>query len=97
MNKQNITADFVYGQLRVAAVAFLAYAAGKGWLQPADVTFYTAMLTSFGPLIVAWGLSIYANLGKVYIPVDSTAAAVAKVEKEDGTKTEMVNAVKDNA
>lgn len=65
--------DFVLGQLRLALTAFIAYAGGKGWFTPADSTLALAMLTSLGPLIAPWLLSIYSNYGTKKVPQSATA------------------------
>lgn len=74
------TYDFVMGQLRVALVAALAFAGGKGWLTPTDAGAITAIATGLGPLIIPWLWSVFANLGVVHVRSDSAAATVAKVE-----------------
>lgn len=76
-----MTPDFIYGQLRLAAVAFLAYAGGRGWLTPADAGLLTALGTSLGPLLLPWIWSIAVNIGVVHVAVGSAAAKVAEVEK----------------
>lgn len=78
---QQITPDFIYAQLRVAAVAVIAYAGGKGWLTPADAGLLTALGTSLAPIIIPWAFSIYSNLGVVHVASNSAAASVANVEK----------------
>lgn len=83
LEMQTITPDFMLAQLRLAAVAFLAYAGGKGWLTPADAGLLTALGTSLGPIIIPWAFSIYANLGTKKINTNSAAAIVANVEKTD--------------
>ena len=76
-----MTPDFILGQLRLAAVAMLAYAGGRGWLTPADAGLLTALGTSLGPLLVPWIWSIASNVGVVHVAVGSAAAQVAEVEK----------------
>lgn len=78
-----MTPDFILGQLRLAAVAFLAYAGGKGWLTPSDAGLLTALGTALGPLIVPWAWSIYSNVNVVHVATNSAAAKVAEVEKTD--------------
>lgn len=75
-----ITYDFVMGQLRVALVAALAYASGKGWLTPTDAGALTAVATGLGPLMVPWAWSVFVNLGVVHVQSGSAAATIAKVE-----------------
>jgi hypothetical protein len=76
-----MTADFILGQLRLAAVAVLAYCGGKGWLTPADSTLLVALGSSLGPVLIPWAMSIYANLSVVHVTTGSAAAQVAEVEK----------------
>jgi hypothetical protein len=76
-----MTPDFILGQLRLAAVAILAYCGGKGWLTPSDSTLLVALGTSLGPILVPWALSIYTNVGIVHVASSSAAAEVAQVEK----------------
>ena len=76
-----MTPDFIMGQLRLAAVAILAYCGGKGWLTPADAGLLTALGTSLAPLVVPWVWSIVANVGVVHVNAGSSAAKVAEVEK----------------
>lgn len=78
-----MTPDFILGQLRLAAVAFLAYAGGKGWLTPADAGLLTALGTALGPILVPWAWSIYSNMNVVHVATGSAAAQVAEVEKTD--------------
>ena len=76
------TYDFVMGQLRIALVAGLAFAGGKGWLTPTDAGAITAVATGLGPLVIPWICSVYANLGVVHIASGSSAAVVAKIEAQ---------------
>jgi hypothetical protein len=62
---------FFLGQLRLALVAIIAYAGGKGWLTPTDAGLATAMLTSLGPLLGPWAWSIYANINSKLVPQHS--------------------------
>lgn len=80
---QTITPDFLMSQLRLALVALLAYGGGKGWFTPADTTFYLALASSLGPVIVPWAWSIFSNLGRVSVVSGSAAAQVAAIEKRD--------------
>ena len=80
---QPITLDFLMGQLRLAAVAALAYGGGRGWFTPADASLLTALGASLGPIIVPWAWSIFSNLGTVRVNNGSAAAVVAKVEAVD--------------
>lgn len=76
-----MTPDFILSQLRLAAVAILAYAGGRGWLTPADSTLLVALGTSLGPLFIPWAMSVFANVGVVHVTSGSAAAQVAEVEK----------------
>lgn len=80
---QTITPDFMLAQLRFAGGVIVAYAAGRGWLTPADVGLITSLGASLGPIAFMWALSIYANLGTRKISTNSAAAVVAAVEKTD--------------
>lgn len=75
-----MTPDFLMSQLRLFAVALIAYLGGRGIFTPADSTFALAALTSLGPIIVPYAMSIYANINKVKVPANSQAAAVAATE-----------------
>ena len=74
------TYDFVMGQLRIALVAGLGFAGGKGWLTPSDAGALMAIATALGPLIVPWAWSIVSNLGVIHVASGSAAAKVAAVE-----------------
>jgi hypothetical protein len=74
------TYDFIMGQLRIALIAGLAYAGGKGWLTPTDATLLTTMATALGPVLLPWAWSFFTNLGVVHVSSGSAAAAMAKVE-----------------
>ena len=78
-----MTPDFILGQLRLAAVALLAYAGGRGWLTPADAGLLTALGTSLGPILVPWVWSIASNINVVHVTTGSAAAQVATVEKDN--------------
>lgn len=77
------TYDFVMGQLRIALVATLAFAGGKGWLSPTDAGAITAIATGLGPLVIPWVWSIAANAGVIHVASGSAAAKVAEVEKTE--------------
>ena len=70
-----MTPAFFAGQLRLAMVAFFAYAGGRGWLTPQDAGFATAMITAVGPLVLPWAWSIYTNINKKLVPHDAIAIA----------------------
>lgn len=74
-----MTQDFVMGQLRLALVAALAFAGGKGWITPADAGFATAMMTSLGPLFAPWLWSIFVNINRKSVPKNSVAVSVTDV------------------
>lgn len=68
-----MNSDFILAQLRVAAVAVIAYAGGRGWFTPADSALATALLTSIGPIIAPWIASIYATYGTKKVPQNAIA------------------------
>lgn len=88
-----ITPDFMLAQLRLAAVAIIAYLSGRGIFTPADATLATALLTAIGPILAPWLLSIYSNLGTVKVSNGSKAAVVAAVEKTTDSKAAAINAI----
>lgn len=101
---QPVNSDFVFGQLRVAAVALIAYLSGRGIFTPADAGLATAMLTAFGPILAPWLASIYATYGTVKVGTSSVAAQVAETEKNishftnvtpEAAKAALVQTVKD--
>lgn len=63
-----MTQTFFLGQLRLALVAIMAYAGGKGWLTPTDAGLATALITSLGPLVGPWVWSVYANINSKLVP-----------------------------
>lgn len=67
--------DFFMGQLRIAAVALISFAGGKGWLSNADSSTVTALLPVIGALIGPWAWSIYRNINMKLVPKDSVAIA----------------------
>lgn len=71
--------SFVMGQLRLALVALLAFAGGKGWLTPQDSTFALALASALGPLFVPWAWSIMSSLGKKMVPNESVAVSADNV------------------
>jgi hypothetical protein len=58
-------------QLRVIILVGIAYAAGKGWLSPADSTALTSVLAPLGVIIGPWLWSIYSNFNSKLVPKDS--------------------------
>lgn len=74
-----MTQDFVMGQLRLALVAILAYAGGKGWLTPQDATLITALATSMGPVLVPWAWSIMRNVNNKMVPKEAIAISPQSV------------------
>jgi len=74
--------DFIFGQLRVAAVAIIAYLSGRGIFTPADATLATGLLTALGPILAPWLASIYATYGTVKVGTGSVAAQVAVTEQK---------------
>ena len=79
-----MTQDFFLGQLRLIAVAVIAYFTGTGKLSSADGTLIGAVgapaLLLFGP----WLWSIYSNLNRKLVPKDSVA-----IQHTDGTKPDL--------
>lgn len=65
---QPLTPDFVFTQLRIAAIAGIAYAGGAGYFSPAGVTLATALVMSLLPIAVPWAFSIWANWRMVKVP-----------------------------
>lgn len=63
-----MTMDFFLGQLRLALVAALAYAGGKGWLTPTDSGLAMALITSLGPIVGPWLWSVYVNINGKIVP-----------------------------
>ena len=84
--------DQVLGALRVVVPALLAYAAGKGWLTPAQVSSIVSALPDIAAVIVLVGgttMSILAhtNAAKVTsvatLPPSDVTAAMANVSSAD--------------
>lgn len=88
-----MNADFINSQLRVFAIALIAYLSGRGVFTPADAGLATATLTAFGPMLAPWFASLYVNYGMVKVSTDSKAAAVAAVEKVTDSKEAAIAAV----
>lgn len=82
-----MTQDFFLGQLRLIAVAILAYVSGAGYLTPAGSGLATAILTPIGLLIGPWIWSLYVNVNKKLVPANSVA-----IEKEATVGTAVVGA-----
>ena len=78
---QQITAEFVYTQLRIVLIGGVSYAAGKGWFTPTDATFAGVVITSILPLLVPWFFSTYVSWGTTKVPLNSVAAQVAVTEQ----------------
>lgn len=74
-----MTYDFFMGQLRLIAVALIAFATGKGWLSSADATFISALLPPIGAICGIWIWSIYRNVNSKLVPKDSVAIAAESV------------------
>ena len=75
-----MSSDFLLSQLRVFAVALIAYLSGRGVFTPADAGLATAALTAFGPILAPWLASMYATYGTVKIGTGTVAAQVAVTE-----------------
>lgn len=65
--------DFFMGQLRIAAVALIAFAGGKGWITKDDSGTIVSLLPVIGALLGPWAWSIYRNLNMKLVPKDSVA------------------------
>lgn len=74
-----MTQDFFLGQLRLMAIATIAYAAGRGWLTSADSGFISALMIPIGLLFGPWLWSIYRNINMKLVPKDSVAIAADNV------------------
>lgn len=90
-----MTLEFFTSQLRVFAVALIAYLGGRGIFTPADSTLAIAGVTSLGPIVVPWLFSIYTNYGVKKVPVNSiaieTAPQAATGTPEGPAKTELAS------
>lgn len=93
-----MTQDFFLGQLRLIAVAVIAYFTGTGKLSSADGTLIGAagapVLLLFGP----WLWSIYSNVNRKLVPKDSVAIARGDVVANGDLKPgDTVSTPKDTA
>lgn len=79
-----MTMDFFLGQLRLALVAALAYAGGRGWLTPTDSGFAVALITSLGPIVGPWLWSVYVNINGKIVPKDSVAIHLLDLPLDPG-------------
>ncbi|MEB2649692.1 hypothetical protein SOP86_29025, partial [Pseudomonas canadensis] len=78
--------DFFMGQLRVLAIAGIAYAGGKGWLSSGDSATLTNILPVIGALAGPWLWSIYRNLNMKLVPKDSVAIAKGAIDNPETAK-----------
>lgn len=67
---QPLTPDFVGAQLRLFAMALIAYLSGKGVFTPVDAGFAAAVVTSLGPIAVPYVVSTVANWGVIKVPAN---------------------------
>lgn len=74
-----MTQTFFLGQLRLMAVAIIAYGTGKGWFTPADSGLISGLLGPIGLLAGPWLWSIYSNVNSKLVPKDSVAIAADHV------------------
>lgn len=72
-----MTQDFFLGQLRLIAVAVIAFCAGKGWLSTDTTTLMGTLLAPVGLLFGPWAWSIYSNFNRKLVPHDAPASNVA--------------------
>ena len=79
-----MTQDFFLGQLRLIAVALIAFSTGKGWLSAADSSLAGAILPPIGLLLGPWLWSIYSNINKKLVPHNSVA-----IQHTDGSKPDL--------
>lgn len=68
-----MTQQFFLGQLRLIAIALIAYATGRGWLSTTDSSLLGAILPPVGLIIGPWIWSIYSNLNMKLMPKNSIA------------------------
>ncbi len=80
-----MNADFIYAQLRVALVAGIAWAGGKGYFTPADSTLAFALVTSLLPIAAPWFASLYATWGTKKVPQQSIAIAASTAKVDNST------------
>lgn len=78
--------DFFMGQIRLALVALLSYAGGKGWLTPNDANTITAIAAALGPIVVPVLWSWSANWRRKMVPSDSIAISRDSVENPHNAK-----------
>jgi hypothetical protein len=93
-----MTQDFVMGQLRMALMALVAFAGGKGWLTPTDSGLVIAFVTAVGPIFAPWIWSIVVNINTKRAPqqavvidpvitTDNITKKTATVQTVDGPVT----------
>lgn len=70
-----MTKDFFLGQIRMIAVAIIAYATGKGWLTSADSAFLGGIGTPILALSAPWLWSLYSNWNVKFVPHDAEVKA----------------------
>jgi hypothetical protein len=69
--KVTMTQDALLGQLRLIMVGVLAYAAGKGWLSSDTLGLFSQVGTPLGLLAGPWIWSVYVNINKKLVRVES--------------------------
>lgn len=80
-----MTQDFLMGQLRLIAIALIAFASGRGWLSASDAGTITAVLTPVGLIAAPWIWSVWRNLNGKVVPGDSVAVHASDVLKTTST------------
>jgi len=95
-----MTQDALLGQLRLIMVGVLAYAAGKGWLSSDTLGLFSQVGPAVGLLAGPWIWSIYVNINKKLVRVESvvidpviTGADVGKMQATVITPTGAVTGV----
>lgn len=84
-----MTQDFVMGQLRMALMAIVAFAGGKGWLTPTDSGLVIAFITAIGPIFAPWIWSFVVNINTKRAPQNAVVIdpvlTAANAEKKTAT------------
>lgn len=88
-----MTQTLFLANCRAILVAAIAYAAGRGWLTPADSGALTAILVPIGALVGPWVWIIYSNMNSKLVPHDSVAIQHLDGSKPDLAVGELTNAV----
>lgn len=78
-----MTMDLFWSQLRIALMALIAFAAGKGWFTTKDASLATELLTTLGPIAAPYLWSLYSNMNVKKVPTTSIAVDVGVVPTLD--------------